>query len=139
MSKVLFKVNVSTVIMKDGKFLVIKRADDEEVFPGMWGIPGGTVEPTDATLEAALSRECEEEVGIVIKHSALIADDIHDKGDKGAIYLVYKSEYQSGEPKPLDGTAEVHWLDIETIRTLQLTPKTLDMIELCQNTSQNDQ
>jgi len=139
MSKVLFKVNVSTVIMKDGKFLVIKRADDEEVFPGMWGIPGGTVEPTDANLEAALSRECEEEVGIVIKNSTLIADDIHDKGDKGAIYLVYKSEYQSGEPKPLDGTAEVHWLDIETIRTLQLTPKTLDMIELCQNTSQNDQ
>jgi len=134
MSKVLFKVNVSTVIMKDGKFLVIKRADDEDVFPGMWGIPGGTVEPTDVTLEAALSRECEEEVGIVIKNSILVADDIHDKGDKGAIYLVYKSEYFSGEPKALDGTAEVHWLGIEEIRTLELTPKTLDMIELCQNT-----
>lgn len=35
MSKVLLKVNVSAVIMKDGKFLVIKRSDDEEVFPGM--------------------------------------------------------------------------------------------------------
>ena len=139
MSKVLFKVNVSTVIMKDGKFLVIKRSDDEEVFPGMWGIPGGTVEPTDSTLESALTRECEEEAGIVINNNVLIADDIHDKGDKGAIYLVYKSEYLSGEPKPLDGTAEVHWLDIETIRTLELTPTTLDMIELCQNTKQNDQ
>lgn len=138
MSKILFKVNVSTVIVKDGKFLVIKRADDEEVFPGMWGIPGGTVEPTDPTLEAALVRECEEEVGIVIKNNVLIADDIHDKGDKGAIYLVYKSEYLSGEPKPLDGTAEVHWLDIETIKSLQLTPRTLDMIELCQNTTRND-
>jgi 8-oxo-dGTP diphosphatase len=139
MSKVLFKVNVSTVIIKDGKYLVIKRADDEEVFPGMWGIPGGTVEPTDPTLEAALERECEEEVGITIHNSELIADDIHDKGEKGAIYLVYKSEYLSGEPKALDGTAEVHWLDIETIRTLELTPKTLDMIELCQNTTKNDQ
>lgn len=139
MSKILFKVNVSTVIVKDGKFLVIKRADDEEVFPGMWGIPGGTVEPTDPNLEAALIRECEEEVGIAIKNNAIIANDIHDKGDKGAIYIVYKSEYESGEPKPLDGTAEVHWLDMETIRTLELTPSTLEMIELCQNTMQIDQ
>lgn len=138
MSKVLFKVNVSTVIVKDGKFLLIKRADDEEVFPGMWGIPGGTVEPNDKTLEAALSRECEEEVGISIGKSTLIADDVHNKGDKGAIYLVFKSEYLDGEPKALDGTAEVHWLEIDKIRPLELTPKTLDMIELCQKILQND-
>lgn len=132
MSKILFKVNVSTVIVRNGKFLLIKRSDDEDIFPGMWGIPGGTVELTDLNLESALARECEEEVGIVIGNSTLIVNDIHDKGDKGAVYLVYKSEYVSGEPKALDGTAQVHWLGIDQIRPLELTPKTLDIIELCQ-------
>lgn len=131
MTKFLFKVNVSTVIARDGKFLVVKRADDEDIFPGLWGIPGGTVEPTDITLEKALQRECEEEVGILIKNNVLIANNIKYEGDNALLYLVYKSEYLSGEPKALDGTAEVHWFDIETIRTLELTPKTLDVIEKC--------
>lgn len=134
MSKILFKVNVSTVIKKGSQFLLVRRADDEEVFPGLWGIPGGTVEPSDKSLEDALLRECQEEVGITIKDSELIANDIHDKGDKGAIYLVYRSQYDSGEPKALDGTADVQWLEIEEIRSLQLTPRALEMIELCQST-----
>ena len=54
MSKILFKVNVSTVIIKDGKFLLIRRADDEEVFPGMWGVTGGAVEPRDSSILRSL-------------------------------------------------------------------------------------
>ena len=33
MNSLAFKVNVSVVIKKDDKVLLIKRADDEEVFP----------------------------------------------------------------------------------------------------------
>jgi 8-oxo-dGTP pyrophosphatase MutT (NUDIX family) len=131
MSRILFKVNVSTVIRQDDKFLLIKRADDEEVFPGLWGIPGGTVEPTDATLEDALQRECLEEVGITVDNIRSITNDIHDKGEKGALYIVYEASYASGEVKPLDGTADAQWLTIEQIRELGLTPKTLEIIEKC--------
>ena len=131
MSHLPFKVNVSAVIRKSDTFLLIKRADDEEVFPGLWGIPGGTVEPSDGTLEKALERECLEEVGIVVGESTLLSNDINDKGDKGALYLVYEATYKSGEVKALDGTADAQWLTIETIRTLDLTPKTLEMIEAC--------
>lgn len=133
MSKPLFKVNVSVIIKnQDDEILMIKRADDEEVFPGYWGIPGGTVEPTDASLEAALSRECQEEVGVEIGDILLLSNDISNKGDdRGALYLVYTATYKAGSPKPLDGTAEVKWLNIETIRTLNLTPMTMELIDLC--------
>lgn len=132
MSNQPFKVNVSVVIKNEGKVLLIKRADDEEVFPGFWGIPGGTVEPTDATLEAALIRECEEEVGVEIQNIELVSNNINDKGEKGgALYLVYTASYAAGEPKPLDGTAAVEWLAIEEIRELNLTPMTLEIIESC--------
>ena len=83
-----FKVNVSCVIKKDDNFLLIKRADDEEVFPGYWGIPGGTVEPADATLEDALVRECAEEVGVEITYLEIVFNDINDEGVKGALYIV---------------------------------------------------
>lgn len=132
MSRILFKVNVSAVIRQGDAFLLIKRADDEEVFPGLWGIPGGTVEPTDATLEGALRRECLEEVGIEVDNIRLITNDIHDKGDKGALYIVYEASYVSGDVKPLDGTADAQWLTIDQIRNLELTPKTLEIIEQCQ-------
>lgn len=131
MSHVLFKVNVSVVIRQDNSFLLIKRSDDEEVFPGLWGIPGGTVEPSDATLEDALRRECLEEVGVSIENIRQITNDIHDKGEKGALYIVYEASYVSGDIKPLDGTADVQWLTIDQIRTLDLTPKTLETIEQC--------
>ena len=131
MSSYNFKVNVSCVIKKDYDFLLIKRADDEEVFPGYWGIPGGTVEPADATLEDALVRECAEEVGVEITNLEIVSNDINDKGEKGALYIVYKADYMAGEPKALDGTAEAKWLSIDDARTLNLTPKTLEMLEAC--------
>lgn len=38
-----FKVNVSVVIFNNNKILIQKRSSDEDVFPGLWGIPGGTL------------------------------------------------------------------------------------------------
>lgn len=132
MSHMPFKVNVSVIIRRNDTFLLIKRADDEDIFPGLWGIPGGTVEPTDKDLEAALRRECIEEVDVIIGDTKLISNNINDKGEKGgALYLVYEAMYESGEPKALDGTADVKWLKINDIRNLHLTPMTLDIIEAC--------
>lgn len=131
MSSYNFKVNVSCVIKKKDDFLLIKRSEQEEVFPGYWGVPGGTVEPTDTTLEDALIRECIEEVGVKIGDIQVISNDINDKGDRGALYIVYRATHIEGEPKALDGTEEAEWLDIEDIRSLKLTPKTLEMIEAC--------
>lgn len=131
MSYLPFKVNVSVVIRRADEFLLLKRADDEDVFPGLWGIPGGTVEPSDKDLEAALRRECLEEVDVIIGDTKLISNNINDKGDRGALYLVYEAMYESGEPKPLDGTSDVQWLKIDDVRQLELTPMTLDIIEAC--------
>lgn len=131
MSYAPFKVNVSVVICKDDKVLLLKRSLTEDVFPGLWGIPGGTVEPTDKNLEVALSRECLEEVNVEISDTELVSNNVNDKGDRGALYLVYKANYASGEPKALDGTDVVQWLTIDQIRQLDLTPMTLDIIESC--------
>ena len=35
------------IIVKDGKFLIAKRADYEKAFPGLWTVPGGKLEQKD--------------------------------------------------------------------------------------------
>ncbi len=50
------------LITKDGKVLLVKRADDEENFPSHWALPGGKVEDGEEPDEAAL-REAAEEIG----------------------------------------------------------------------------
>lgn len=134
MNQLQFKVNVSVIIKNDNKeVLLLKRSETEEVFPSFWGIPGGTVEQTDISLEAALERECQEEVNIEITDIKLISNNINNrKGKGGALYLVYEARHSSGIPTPLDGTAEVKWLNIDQIRKLELTPMTLELIESCQ-------
>jgi 8-oxo-dGTP pyrophosphatase MutT (NUDIX family) len=72
---------VTGILVKDGKFLITKRADWEKAFPGRWTVPGGKLKVLDYVLrkmdtshhwynvfEEVLVREIKEEVGLEIKN-----------------------------------------------------------------------
>ncbi len=124
-----FKVNVSVVIFNNDKVLIVKRSMKEDVFPGLWGIPGGTVDMSDQNLESALEREVMEEVGIKIKNFCVIQNNIKEKEIYGMVYIVYTADYESGEPKALEDTEEVSWMTIENMENMEFTPKTSDVIK----------
>ena len=42
-----FIVPVTAIVVRDGKFLIVKRADYEKAFPGKWTVPGGKFEEDD--------------------------------------------------------------------------------------------
>jgi ADP-ribose pyrophosphatase YjhB (NUDIX family) len=123
-----FKVNVSSVVFNGKSVLVQKRAQNEEVFPGLWGIPGGTVEMTDSSLEAALEREVLEEVGIKIKNHRLIKNNTKEKGLFGMLYIVFTSEYDTGDLVAMDETEKVGWMSLEEIQNMEFTPTTKETI-----------
>jgi ADP-ribose pyrophosphatase YjhB (NUDIX family) len=60
-------VGASTVVLSDGKILLIQRTDN-----GLWGLPGGLVEVGEVLAEAAL-RELKEEAGVSGKAVDLLA------------------------------------------------------------------
>ena len=79
MSKVK-RESVAIVIKdEDGRFLAVKRADDDS-FPGMWSLPAATVRDGES-LEDAAKRAAKDKLGVDIKMVGEIGDaskDAHD-------------------------------------------------------------
>ncbi len=80
MNENLHEVVVTAIVVKNGKYLITRRAAGKKRFPGLWTVPGGKLEPRDYVelpkdtehywynvLERTLRREVKEEVGIEIE------------------------------------------------------------------------
>jgi len=124
------KIIASAIIFNENNQVLLgKRSPDEEVFPGLWGIPGGRVEFSDTephVIEKNIAREVSEEFGIVIKPTRYLTSNFSKDG--GKLYLIFVGEYVSGIPKPLEDTDEVRWFGVEECNSLEMTPHTLDNI-----------
>ena len=127
-----YKVIASCVITdSQNRVLLGKRSMSEEVFPGLWGIPGGKVEYdaiSKQVLEDNLVREAREEMGIEIRPEKYLCSNFNKEGTK--LYIIFTAKHVSGEPRALEDTEEVKWWNVDDIRSLDLTPNTLDNIKL---------
>jgi len=129
-----FKVVVSCVILNQtGQVLLGRRSLQEDVYPGLWGIPGGKVEVEANglnTIEETLIREVEEEMGVQIKPRDYLESSVRVKGDEAKLYLIFSAVLVSGEPQPLEDTSEVGWFDLKDLSVEDLTPHTYQNIQL---------
>ena len=125
-----FLVNVSTVIFDNkNRVLLGLRSPNEDIFPNLWGIPGGKVDSDDKTIEAGLQREVREEMGIEIKNISLLKNNVRTKSDgQSVIYLIFRSEIASGTPQPKEDTVKVDWFEFDKIEEENLTPFTYGTI-----------
>lgn len=63
-----------TVELRCGdKFLLVRRPDGDEHYPGYWAFPGGRVRADESFVSAA-ERECEEETGIPLTGQLYFVD-----------------------------------------------------------------
>ncbi|MCK5026762.1 MAG: NUDIX hydrolase [Nanoarchaeota archaeon] len=124
-----FKIITSLVIVnEEGKFLLGKRSMDEDVFPGLWSIPGGKVEhgPRQLdVLEDNVKKEALEEIGVKVTVDNYIQS--HSDG-KGKIYIIFKGRITEGIPMPLEDTEEVAWYNLEDIKEELLCPEVYNIL-----------
>jgi 8-oxo-dGTP diphosphatase len=117
-----YVVNVDGVVVRNGEYLLIERAEQEDHAPGMLSFPGGKIEQqpgnTDV-VEATARRELSEEVGITVGTVEYITSQTFETDDgTRCLNLVTLCEHESGKPFPraTDEVAAVHWLTAEEIK-----------------------
>jgi 8-oxo-dGTP diphosphatase len=120
-------VNVEGAIVRDGRYLMVVRGE-EEFAPGGLSLPGGKVEgvhDADNVLEETLRREIKEEVGLEVgdemaylRSSAFLAD-----GDP-VVDVVFLCRWKRGTAVALDPAevAEVRWMTLDEATAHPETP-----------------
>lgn len=129
----MFIVNTEAAIYKNGRYLLCKRSEKEDHAPGGLALIGGKVDLEGASsdiLERTVTREVEEEVGLVIEgrpryiHSASFVTDLGEP----VVNVIFLCEEFSGEPYAVsaDEVAAVYWMTPEEVYA---HPETADYLK----------
>ena len=127
-------VVVTGILVKDGKYLITKRADWEKAFPGQWTVPGGKLEVLDYALkqkdtgshwynvlENLLKREIKEEVDLEIKNIGYVTSLVYIRPDEiPCLIISLFAEPEEGEVKLCDALTEYKWVDINEAKDYDL-------------------
>ncbi len=116
---VLFRRNPET------EFLVLRRSDDEDIYPGLWQIVSGRIETGEKAYEAAL-REMKEETGftpISLYNTPLTNTFYFYINDSVNVSPVFAAEINSGDAIRLSKEhKDYRWLGEEEAVSLLVWP-----------------
>lgn len=122
---------------EEGKILLQKRNDPSiPESHGRWEFPGGGVEFGE-TLEVALQRECQEEIGCEVTIGRLLPMVLshiwkHKDGSSIQVFVAcFECRIQSGTPYPADEeSSEVRWVKKDEVAEYDTLPGEKEFIGL---------
>lgn len=94
---------VAALIWENGKFFACQRPENK-ARGGLWEFVGGKVEKGE-TKEAALIRECREELGVLIAVDNVFMDVTHPYPDITVHLTLFNVRFTGEEPKMLEHQA----------------------------------
>lgn len=134
-------VAVTAVVAKDGadgtpRFLIVKRAPNEKMFPDKWTVPGGKfvrteyedLPRTSATapqwyevVEYVLRKEVREEAGVEIEKPHYLTDLVFVRPDGyPVVTLSYWTRWKGGEVKLNREMTDFAWVTAEEAKEYDL-------------------
>lgn len=140
-------VVVTGILVKDGKFLITKRAEFEKAFPGRWTVPGGKLEVLDYVLrqkdtphhwynvcEELLKREVGEEVGLEIKNIGYVTSLVYIREDKiPCLIISLYAEPVGNEIKLCSALTDYKWIDLNEAKNYDLIEGIYEELEMLDN------
>ncbi|MBU4069872.1 MAG: NUDIX domain-containing protein [Nanoarchaeota archaeon] len=127
-------VTATVILVKDGKFLITKRADWEKAFPSKWTVPGGKLEVLDYVLkqkdtafhwynvlEDLAKKEVMEEVGLGFKNLNYVTSLVYIRSDKIPSLIISLWAEPIGEKINLcPALTEYKWVSLEEAKNYEL-------------------
>lgn len=95
---------------------------------GLWEFPGGKVEEGES-VEQALSREFEEELGVSVQACTPLTQISHEYSDKSVMLDVWRIEKYSGIPNGREGQA-IEWRALSKLRAANFPKANERIIQL---------
>ncbi len=110
-------LTVDAVWVSRGRILLVRRS--RAPFPGQWALPGGFVELRE-TVEAALSRELQEETGLSGQAGPLVGVYSGPERDprKPTTSVAFLVRGPPRTPRPGDDAAEAAWIPLREVEPL---------------------
>ena len=138
-------VVVTGIIVKDGKYLITKRAPAEIAFPNKWTVPGGKLEAKDYesreadtnagqwynVCEDLLRREVMEETGLKIKNIKYLTSLVFKRPDNIPVVVISLfAEHHEGDVKLCKDMTEHAWVTAEEAKNYDLIDGICEEIEM---------
>jgi len=124
------KVAVGIVFNSQGQILVAYRQAHQDQ-GNQWEFPGGKIEPGES-VERALKRELQEEVGIHVLVHAPWIEFLHDYKEKSVLLHVHQVTEFAGEAQGLEGQS-IQWCFPLQLKTLCYLPANEKIVEALNN------
>jgi ADP-ribose pyrophosphatase YjhB (NUDIX family) len=103
--------SVALVIEGPGGVLLVRRPEDDESLPGVWGLPAASLRPGEAE-HAAVVRAGREKLGVEVEPLAPLGEDEGERPGRRLAMRDWSARIVAGEPsvpQPGEGTQYVEW------------------------------
>ena len=117
---------VAALIRNNGKFMICQRPENKSRAL-LWEFPGGKVEAGE-TKEAALVRECREELDIELSVGAVFAESTFVYPDISVHLTLLEAKIIRGEPKLLEHK-DIRWITPEEAHLFEFSPADVPFVE----------
>lgn len=123
------KQTVSSVVVKDGRVLLLKRPDVCHSFPGVWSLVSGRVEPGEVP-ERTAPREIMEETRFHVGEPAASFPAIFVR-EKSIMWEVHPFLFliEEGEPVLNEENVAYEWVDPSEVSGRETVPGTVELVK----------
>ncbi len=118
----------AALVKPDGRILLQKRPQGKAM-AGLWEFPGGKLEKGECP-EAALARELQEELGILVhpEDMTAIAFASEAQADAHMLLLLYLVHDWQGDPQALEAEALL-WVETQDMAELPMPPADIPLVD----------